>query len=528
MRRDRDPFRVGAVMLAIVAVAVFLGFTKDIPFVNEPYQVKAAFRDSSGLKPGSPVRIGGVEVGKVAKVEHVGEGNSAAVVTMAIQDRGRPVHSDARAKIRPRIFLEGNFFVELSPGTGSAPELGDGDTIPADRTANPVQLDEVLKALQSDVRADLSTTLVELGRTQRAGGGRAFNDSLRHQPAAYRFSAIVAEALLGERPGDLGDYVRDQGIVSAALDRDRAAVRDLVTSFDRTAAALADRESELRETLVELPQTLRAGLPALATLNEAFPPLRALARAALPAVRSTGPTVDALLPLVRQLRGLVGEDELRGLATDLRAATPSLARLAAESPALLEQLRLLSSCATEVLVPWAADRVPDPNFPATGEVHQELGHSLVGLAGESRSFDANGQWFKVLGTGGTETVSLGNGLLGTTAGHLIGTNPPAQRDIPPLRPDVPCETQQRPDLRTQQGAPPRRVDARPNSAAARARYRRARGVAIDLMRRSLDARGSRVRLLERDATLGDIKGLARKLGLTRQLERLAARQEASR
>ena len=46
---------------------------------------------------------------------------------------GLPIHKDATLKIRPRIFLEGNFFVDLQPGTPSAPTIDDGDTIPSRR-----------------------------------------------------------------------------------------------------------------------------------------------------------------------------------------------------------------------------------------------------------------------------------------------------------------------------------------------------------------------------------------------------------
>ena len=52
---------------------------------------------------------------------------------MQIHDNGLPLHTDATAKIRPRIFLEGNFFVDLKPGSPSAPKLDDGDTIRSPR-----------------------------------------------------------------------------------------------------------------------------------------------------------------------------------------------------------------------------------------------------------------------------------------------------------------------------------------------------------------------------------------------------------
>jgi phospholipid/cholesterol/gamma-HCH transport system substrate-binding protein len=151
---------IGLVALAVVAVVLFFGWTKSIPFRSH-YEVKAAFTSSNNLRSGSPVRIAGVEVGKVTEVEKArGEG---AVVTMRIEDEGRPVHADATAKIRPRIFLEGNFFVDLTAGSPSAPELKDGATIPVQQTATPVQLDEVLTSLQSDTREDLKVLLREYG-----------------------------------------------------------------------------------------------------------------------------------------------------------------------------------------------------------------------------------------------------------------------------------------------------------------------------------------------------------------------------
>ena len=43
---------------------------------------------------------------------------------MEIKDAALPIHEDAELKIRPRIFLEGNFFVDLQPGTPAAGRAG--------------------------------------------------------------------------------------------------------------------------------------------------------------------------------------------------------------------------------------------------------------------------------------------------------------------------------------------------------------------------------------------------------------------
>ena len=124
---------VALLALAILLPLVYLGFTKSIPF-RPQYEIKAVFESSNNLKKASPVRIAGVEVGSVTKVERVEQGGEAVVVTMRVGKAGRPIHDDARAKIRPRIFLEGNFFVDIEPGTPGAAEIEDGETIPINQT----------------------------------------------------------------------------------------------------------------------------------------------------------------------------------------------------------------------------------------------------------------------------------------------------------------------------------------------------------------------------------------------------------
>jgi len=520
-RRGPSPVLVGAVLIGLALVVTYLGFRKDVPFVNSPYTIKMAVRDTDGINSRSPVRIAGVEVGRVEHIEHTSPGAQSATLTLAITDKGRPVFDDATAKIRPRIFLEGNFFVDLSPGTAASGEMGDGDTIPISRTASPVQFAQVLGALKSDTRNDLQEVFKNVGAAQDAGGAKAFSDSLKFQPASYKFAAIVSEALLGKRPGDLGDFVRDAGVVAGAIERDPGRLRSLIADFNATAGALADREGALTTAVGELPRTLRAATPALDSLNAAFPDVRRFADGARPGIRSLGPTVDATLPLVKQLRGLVGEKELRGLARNLRSATPALAQLAKTGTSVLTKVRELSSCTSNVLVPTGNDQIQDKAFPTHGPVYQDLGKFLPGLAGESRGFDGNGQFFKVLGTGGAETLNLGNGIFGSTLDPIVGNNPPPVRTRPPLRPDVPCETQQQPDLRSIPKGPPTAVGT--NSAATTRREARAQDVAVELMRRTLKSQGKDTHVLDRSITVDEIKKIAASNGLTKQLQKVLAK-----
>jgi phospholipid/cholesterol/gamma-HCH transport system substrate-binding protein len=489
MRRRRLSFAsIGLISLAVASVLVYLGFTKAIPFVPH-YEIRAAFASANDLRTGSPVRIAGVEVGRVTAVTPLHEGGAGALVTMRIEDAGRPVHADATAKIRPRIFLEGNFFVDLTAGSPSAPELGAGATIPVNQTATPVQLDQVLTSLQSDTRADLKTLLREYASALDGNGAAGFNRAIPYFEPAYESSAIVSEAALGKTGHDLSGYVHNAGATAAALDRNGETLKSLVADFRVTAGAFAREQASLRSALGELPNTLRAAQPALGALNAAFPPVRALARELLPGVRSSLPAIDASLPFVAQLRALVSAPELRGLSADLRPTVADLANLSSASPPLYAQVRRNASCANDVVYPWSQDTIQDSQFPASGPVYQEAPKVFPGLAGESRSGDANGQWFRILAAGGTNLVTLSPGVYGTTAMPILGTNPPKPNARPPLNASVRCQTQAPPDLRSTPGAPPEQHQVDTGSAAYRDRLAAARTTAIDWLRGQVRSEG---------------------------------------
>ena len=510
--KPRNNVGVALLALAILVPLTFLGFTKSIPFKPQ-YEIKAAFESSNNLKKGSPVRIAGVEVGKVTKIEPTSEGSESVLVTMTIGKSGRPIHKDARAKIRPRIFLEGNFFVDIEPGTPTGEEIEDNGTIPINQTAVPVQFDQLLTSLQSDTREDLKTLLDEYGKALDKGGAKAFNRSIPYWKGAYRDTAIVNEAMLGETEHDLSGYIKNAGATAQALDRNPEQLKSLITDFNITAAAFAREQGNLKASVAELPRTLRAAMPALASLNDSFPPLRAFTADIRPGVRSSEAALDASIPLVRQLRGLVSEDELRGLARDLNPTIPALARLSRETVPLAHQNRALASCQNEVVLPWAHDNVEDEQFPAQGPVYSEAPKAFPGLAGESRSGDANGQWFRVLAAGGTNLVQFAPGMFGTTTNPILGANPPKPTKRPPLDNSQPCENQETPDLRSQPAKPPEQWKADTSSQAFLDRYNLAKGRAVDWLKGQLKAEKltDQIGVTDTDATQGLIDSAGGKL-----------------
>jgi phospholipid/cholesterol/gamma-HCH transport system substrate-binding protein len=465
--RARSPFVIGLIALIAIVILVLLVFTKDIPFTR-PYEVKAVFRSSNGLRPDSPVRIAGVEVGKVQRIE-AQEGSDSTVVVMAIDDNGLPLHTDATAKIRPRIFLEGNFFVDLEPGSPGTPELGNGDTIKVTQTATPVQLDQVLTALQSDTRQDLRDVLEGLGTALRSQPSAAddrdadrsargetaaesFNDAYVDIGPAERAQAQVNAALLGLEPDrDLARLIEGTALTAAGLVRNETQLKELISNFNATMAALASEDTNLSRSIRELAPTLETANGALAELNAAFPATRAFAREILPGVRETAATIDAAFPWIEQARALMSESELQGLAHDLAPAARDLARVTDQSLELLPQTDLASKCASRVLLPTGNVVIRD-EFETGRENYKDFFYTLVGLSGEGQNFDGNGMYVRFQTGGGPYQVALGRGSSGSAPqfGALptppLGNRPFYPGKRPPYRPDVTCHTNPLPDV----------------------------------------------------------------------------------
>jgi phospholipid/cholesterol/gamma-HCH transport system substrate-binding protein len=466
-KKTLSNIQIGLIAIVLTVIGFYLAFSKSIPFTGDGYTVKAVFQDAQLIRANSPVRVAGVDVGKVTAIENLpdqngdGRAEDAAVVTMTIDDEGRPIREDATMALRPRLFLEGNLFVEVNPGTPGAEELESGAVVPMEQTSISVQFDQVLTSLQAPVREDLQVFLKEFGDAlDKYGGAEGFRESFRTSPAAFGSTAQVNEALLGREPGDLAGVIRNLDTVVAALDRDQQDLLDFVTNFRIVSGSLAAEDEALEQAIVELAPTLEEGRPALAKLNSAFPELRAFAREALPGVKAADKALDEASPWIGQLRSLVSQDELRGLVKDLRPTVPDVAQLARASVPFLEEARLLSSCFNEVVIPWANTEVPAAETANDLPVYKNTGHGLVGVGGESRSGDATGQWFRVLGTGGAATAASlfptdSGDVAGVLANSFTGTQPAMTSSAKtPFHPEVPCETQDPPNLESDVGAAP--------------------------------------------------------------------------
>jgi phospholipid/cholesterol/gamma-HCH transport system substrate-binding protein len=503
----RSPALIGLIALILIAIVCYLGFTKDIPFTHG-YELKAQFQSANSIRPNSPVRIAGVEVGKVKKIEPL-QGTNAAVLVMEIKKSALPIHADATAKIRPRIFLEGNFFVDLKPGTPGSPEIPSGGTMKISQTATPVQLDEVLTSLQSDSREDLKALLDGLNtafnsqptaaddaaadpsaRGQTAS--QSFNDALDDIPAGERSTAIVLQALLGTEPNrDVARLIRGTAATANELDRYEGSLKDLITNFNDTMATFAGESDNLRTSIRLLGPTLQNANAAFTSLNNAFPPTRAFAREILPGVKETPATIDAAFPWIDQTRKLVSKAELGGLAEELSPATRDLAKLVDRAEELLPETDLTSKCLRDVVLP-AGDLVVHDEFDDGAENYKEFFYALAGIAGEGQNTDGNGMYVRFQTGGGTQTVSLGSKtsstgqLFGNNAEVPLGNRPAMPSKRTPYRPDFPCYKNPLPDVNG-----PAAAKSLPTGAASAARVSTTRR---DQLRREADLAAVRAKL----------------------------------
>ena len=332
-----DPVRAGVIAMILIAIFSYFAFTKDLPF-SRGYRIQAVFQDSNLVLPRTPVRIAGVDVGKIVEVGRYKD-THLSVVTMEIKDNGRPIHSDATIKIRPRMFLEGNFYLDLEPGTPDATEIRDGGIIPVSQTARPVQLDQVLTGLQSDTRESLQQTIRGLGTAfsskptpeddadqdpdvRGLTGAQALNKALDTSVGALRDSAIANDALLGDDPHDMSRLIEGIARTSSGLGKHEQALRDLVSDFNTTMAAMASRAPELSETVRLLGPTAANARLGFASIERALPPSSAFARELIPGVEETPATIAASGPWLTQAEKLFGPAELGGLLGRARARHP--------------------------------------------------------------------------------------------------------------------------------------------------------------------------------------------------------------
>ena len=219
----------GISLVATLVVASFLVGTKLLSKV-EKSTYTAYFTEANGLFVGDEVRILGVAVGVVDKIEPQ---PASSKVTFSV-DKQYAVPADARAAILSPSLVTSRA-IQLVPAYSGGPKLSPGASIPLSRTAVPVEWDDFRRQLEK---------LTDALQPTAPGGvnsvGEFINsaaDNLRGEGDTARDTVIkLSEAVsaLGDHADDIFSTVRNLQLLVSAL----YSSSDLLASFNQNLAGV--------------------------------------------------------------------------------------------------------------------------------------------------------------------------------------------------------------------------------------------------------------------------------------------------
>ena len=330
LRRKRI---LGILTILVGAIVLIVAAIRPQPFRDEVV-VYAEFDNVNGL--GSidrDIRVAGVNSGSIGEVERIGDN---ALVELDI-DPDVVLHADAQVALRPHTLFEGSAFVDLHPGSPSAPLIEDGATIPLKRTRIYVSLDEAVRVLKEPAREALRE-LIRVGAEATSGESiEALQRTLKAAPGLTRELGPTARALQG--PG--GDELSG-AIAGAARTVDALAAREssLIPLAQRTNATLeaidVDGGRALDRALAELPPPLETLAARGETVTELIDRVDRLSVELAPALVEFAPALEQLQPLLRDSAPVIER------AVPLVQSTGKvLARAANAAPTLIRLLDIV-------------------------------------------------------------------------------------------------------------------------------------------------------------------------------------------
>ena len=302
---------------------LWLSFGGSVPLKPKGYRFFTSFPEATTLAQEADVRVAGVSVGKVVKIERDPAGNRT-LATIEMQRAYAPVHADARATLRQKTLL-GETYVEMTLGHRNAPMIPENGHLKNAQVAPTVQLDEVLRLFPPKTRADFQRWQANSAEAIK-GRGADLNAALGNIGGFSEAGADVFD-ILDRRAATLQDLVRNTTGVFDALTRDEGQFRAFIADSADWLHATASERDALAQSIEILPTFER----------ESRTTLQRLQRFAL----NTKPLIDDLGPVARDLRPTLAD--LRETAPDLQNLFVSLPAVIAASktglPALSSVLR---------------------------------------------------------------------------------------------------------------------------------------------------------------------------------------------
>src|SRR3954466_336299 len=242
MMATRKPLAVvTAVILAIALVAGVVVLVRQVFF--GPNTITAYFPTATAIYPGDEVRVSGVKVGKIDSIEPDG---TRTKLTLKV-DHGVPVPADAKAVIVAQNLVAARY-IQLTPAyrKGGGPTMPDGAVIPSNRTAVPVEWDEVkdqLMRLATELgpKTGVSGTSISRFIDSAANALDGNGDKLRQTLAQLSGAARI----FAEGSGNVVDIIKNLQIFVTAL-RDS---KEQIVMFENRLASLTSVVNDSRSDL---------------------------------------------------------------------------------------------------------------------------------------------------------------------------------------------------------------------------------------------------------------------------------------
>jgi phospholipid/cholesterol/gamma-HCH transport system substrate-binding protein len=310
LRRRLGLSVIVVVVFALVAAALGAGGSSD----GGGYRVRAIFDNASFIIPGEDVKVSGVNVGTIDKLDV--DAHHRAVVVLKIDDPAFvPFRRDATCRIGLQSLI-GEQFVECSPtqprgGDKAAPaelpkvpsgQPGAGQhLLPVAQTSSPVGQDLLNDIMRVPERQRLPLIINELG-TGLAGNGEGLRAALRRaSPALQQADKLVA--ILAHQNETLGKLVDDSDAVLAPLARRRKDLTGFIDHAGQAGAATARQGDALERSFAKFPGFLRELIPAADRLGELADQTTPTIRALSDEATSVNQATERLGPLSTQANG---------------------------------------------------------------------------------------------------------------------------------------------------------------------------------------------------------------------------------
>jgi len=279
---------------------LWVSFGGPTPLKAEGYRVNVAFPEATQLGLEADVRVAGVSVGKVRKKDLQVDGHAnRTIATLELDPRFAPLASDAHAILRQKTLL-GETYVEITPGSKSAPRVPEGGWLRDSQISKTVELDEILQAFDPTTRQAFRTWQQGLAKAGR-GRGQDLNDALGTLPR-FAESGDAVLGVLDAQSGALQRLVKNTGVVFGALSENEQQLHNLIVN----AGATFDETSAKQESLAEV---FRVFPTFLDESKATFAKLEAFAKNTDPLIQDFRPAARDLTPALRDVRRLAPDLE---------------------------------------------------------------------------------------------------------------------------------------------------------------------------------------------------------------------------